>query len=680
MEFVTTHVVSAVGITLVHFLWQGAGIGLITAAVLATCPGSQAQTRYKIAGAGLATMTMAPLVTLGFVWPTAPVMGATAASMAAASVDTAADGFATSSALLRWLPAAVAVWSVGVGVLTTRLFVAWIRTERVRRRDVAVVSEGLASSVRRIADDLGIRRPVATYLSGKIDVPTVIGWIRPTLLLPIGAFTGLSVQQIEAVLAHELAHVKRHDYLINVLQNFAETVFFYHPAVWWVSRQVRLEREHCCDDVAVQRCGSPLLYARALTALEASRHSQATLALAATDGSLLGRVRRLLAPAQHERRVTSLPIAACVVVVLAVVAFGGLQARGAGAAAPVLPVPESTVTEGVAGGPVAQMETSLVERLDAGAIEVDGEIYRRGNADDMRLLRNTAQAQRDTTAAPTADGREVAPETPRGVVRIGGGLREPRKIRHVDPIYPEPAKAAGISGVVILEATIDTEGVPVGIAVMRSIPDLDQAAINAVRQWRYVPTLLNGQPVAVMMTFTVNFVLEPTQEHMETLERTLADLRARLSENPQDPVAQRQLEVAQMRHAVMTKQRETARATSLADIRERLAEQRPSAPAIAGAGSTAVRVGGDVREPRKIVNVNPVYPKAARDAQVSGVVIMEVLINETGEVVDARILRSIPMLDDAALNAVRQWRYEPTLVNGVPTPVRMTITTNFTLN
>ncbi len=127
----------------------------------------------------------------------------------------------------------------------------------------------------------------------------VIGWIRPVILVPAAALAGLDPTALEAVLAHELAHVRRHDYLVNLMQSMVEALFFYHPAAWWISRQIRTEREHCCDDAAVELCGDPILYARALERLEDLRHSlepNPGLALAANGGILMNRIKRLILP------------------------------------------------------------------------------------------------------------------------------------------------------------------------------------------------------------------------------------------------------------------------------------------------------------------------------------------------------------------------------------------------
>jgi hypothetical protein len=139
-------------------------------------------------------------------------------------------------------------------------------------------------------------------------------------LLPVSALAGLSPQQLEAILAHELAHIRRHDYLVNLLQTLVETLLFYHPAVWWLSHRIRIERENCCDDLAVSLCGDPYAYARALADLEALRGDAGRLALAVTGGSLLHRVRRLLGAPSHDSRGPGWPAATAAVVLMGAIA------------------------------------------------------------------------------------------------------------------------------------------------------------------------------------------------------------------------------------------------------------------------------------------------------------------------------------------------------------------------
>ena len=169
------------------------------------------------------------------------------------------------------------------------------------RRETRPAAQPWAESLARLKDRLRIDRPVRLLGSIRLQVPVVVGWLRPVILLPVTALTGLPSDQLEAILAHELAHIRRYDYLVNLVQSVVETLLFYHPAAWWISGRVRAEREHCCDDWAVEVCGDRLTYARALAAIEEQRTAGWLLAPSARDGSLLDRVRRLLgvAPAQE---------------------------------------------------------------------------------------------------------------------------------------------------------------------------------------------------------------------------------------------------------------------------------------------------------------------------------------------------------------------------------------------
>ena len=613
MTLAASDAVLVVGVTLIDFLWQATLIGLVTAAVLAACPRATATTRYTLACAGLFVMAATPLASLLMV--AQATTGAVAAGSTVAVPVQAATVFvgSTSTAgFTAWLPGVVSAWSLGVAVLTARLARDWWLAERVRRRDVLAVPDALQVATRRLAEGLGERRRVDIVESPWIDVPAVIGWLRPTILLPIGAFTGLSWQQVEALLAHELAHVRRHDHLVNALQSVVETLFFFHPAVWWLSRTVRVEREHCCDDAAVAACGSALQYARALATLEEVRQQHGPMALAATDGSLVARNVRLVGRAPAGNRPRPVPIAACVVVIMAAVSFATIQAR-------------TTIS--------AQATPTTSGR-------------------DIALARQAAPAPAQPVQVPEPPAVAPAPTTPPPAprpLRVGGAIRPPRKILDVAPVYPEAARAAGIQGMVILEATLDPEGTVSNLRVLRSVPDLDQAAINAVRQWRYDPVLLNGQPVAVIMTVTVHFRLTPN----------------------------------------------TQTAVQFAGDGELPNETTPSDDAVAGPGGVhlmhsdltsghtsrvgTVRVGGDIRPPLKTHSVPPVYPADARAANVSGAVVLEATIDPGGNVTGVAILRSVPMLDQAAIDAVRQWKYTPTLLNGAPVSVLMTVTVNFTL-
>ncbi|HZA35037.1 MAG TPA: M56 family metallopeptidase [Vicinamibacterales bacterium] len=318
-----TSVIDVAGWTLLHFVWQGTLAALALGFALALVPRRWARGRYVLACVALLGMVALPVITASYIArnPSASQGGFLAAAdaaegmpandaMPAASArdssvgvpprDGADAGQGVSRGAVRqalpsaWFPWLVASWLAGVCICAIRLAGGWWQTRRLVRHDAFQADEAWVRAVDRLSVRLRLRRHVRLLESARIQVPVVIGSLKPVLLLPAAAMAGLSPEQIEAVLAHELAHIRRHDYLVNLLQSVVETVLFYHPGVWWVSHTIRVEREHCCDDLAVSVCGDALLYARALTSIETLRHERIGIAMAASNGSLLSRVRRLL--------------------------------------------------------------------------------------------------------------------------------------------------------------------------------------------------------------------------------------------------------------------------------------------------------------------------------------------------------------------------------------------------
>jgi hypothetical protein len=213
-----------------------------------------------------------------------------------------------------------------VTACSVRLAAGWISAARLRSSHNRPPSEEWQHALQRLIERMRVGRPVRLLVSDRVESLSVMGWLRPVILAPLGLLTGLASDHVEALLAHELAHVRRHDYLVNLLQGIAESLLFYHPAVWWLSGQIRAEREHCCDDLAVAASGDVLTYARALAELESARPAHFKAALAANDGSLVRRIRRLIDPAAHA---PSRPGAAWMLSVLLLVAIGGVAMRAA---------------------------------------------------------------------------------------------------------------------------------------------------------------------------------------------------------------------------------------------------------------------------------------------------------------------------------------------------------------
>ena len=192
---------------------------------------------------------------------------------------------------LGWI---VSFWGIGVLICSLRPLLGWRTLRRLRRIGISAPSDEILAAFARISKQLGLKRAVQVFNSTLAKGPLVVGYLRPVVLLPMSLVTSIPMPQLEAILAHELAHIRRHDFVINLLQTMVETLFFYHPAVWWLSHRIRIEREHCCDDLVIKLFNNAPDYGRALIAVQQLQGQTTSLALGAKDGSLLGRIRRIV--------------------------------------------------------------------------------------------------------------------------------------------------------------------------------------------------------------------------------------------------------------------------------------------------------------------------------------------------------------------------------------------------
>ena len=301
-NWISPEVLRTLGWTLLHFLWQGAGLAALFVVAAAVC--RSASGRYALAVSALVLMMASPVVT--FIWlraqaNTAVRTGAEGASTWAETSTQHATALSGSRAPVAgsrteqatgmlWL---VEAWFLGVLLLSLRTAGGLILIERMRRREIKQVGAELYAKCLALQRRMGLDRVIRYCECHRLDAPAVLGWFRPVVLLPVRALTGLTEAQIEALIAHELAHIRRLDCFVNLFQIATETLLFYHPAVWWVSQRIRAERENCCDDEAIVICGDAVNYARALTLMEEWRTAPA-LMMAANRGPLAERVMRLL--------------------------------------------------------------------------------------------------------------------------------------------------------------------------------------------------------------------------------------------------------------------------------------------------------------------------------------------------------------------------------------------------
>jgi len=292
----SSNVMHSMGWALLHFLWQGTALAALAAAAMALC--RQAQARYAVAVGALVLMLLAPPLTFlvdaqshsDAGTPLAASPHGKATWQRADGVTTVHPSHVASVDALPWL---VEAWLVGVAFFSLRFAGGFLWLERERRRQSATVNDRLLEICYTLRDRMGIRRAIQFCECKWMQAPAVVGWFRPIVFLPATALTGLTEQQIQSVIAHELAHIRRFDAFVNVFQVCVESLLFYHPAVWWLNKRIRTEREHCCDELAVAFCGSPVEYARALTLMEEWR-SAPTFSMAANRGPLTDRIIRVL--------------------------------------------------------------------------------------------------------------------------------------------------------------------------------------------------------------------------------------------------------------------------------------------------------------------------------------------------------------------------------------------------
>jgi beta-lactamase regulating signal transducer with metallopeptidase domain len=357
--------VELMGWTLVHFLWQGFVVMGPLAFSLWVLRRQTASIRYFTACTGLIVLSFCPVMTLTLLvaqsdharWGTshqfaehnlsnspsicpqasiekptapAPLIQDSVSAQAASFKETFTElqnsvspGGAWWSIQSRWMPIIASIWLTGVLLLSLRLLGGLWRVRCLRRRAEVVADLRIRQSLERLLQRMNIRRPVDVFQSREVPVPAVFGFWRPALILPASLLSGLTVYEVDSILAHELAHVRRHDWLVNVLQSILETLLFYHPAVWWVSSVIRAERENCCDDMAVQVCGDRLTLAKALLHMEEERCA-AGLVLSAAGGTLSQRIRRLVMP--HDYQSSPRWTAGLLTLAVALILLGGLGA------------------------------------------------------------------------------------------------------------------------------------------------------------------------------------------------------------------------------------------------------------------------------------------------------------------------------------------------------------------
>jgi bla regulator protein blaR1 len=294
---------TALGWTLVHSLWQSLLIAFLTFSILRLLPKTSSQLRYIVGCSAIFLVVLSAFVTFlvvveknigsGTSWTAMQFVQGTAQGIyLSVDVGLLDKVLALLNANMSWIMIA---WSVGAALFSFRLLTGWWYLDRLIKRSV-VCENSWATRLDELAESLQIRTKIVLAESAAIATPMVVGYLKPVILIPVGMFSGLSTEQIESIFLHELAHIRRHDYIVNVIQSIVEVIFFFNPFVWILSGFVRKEREFCCDDAVVNHNISAMAYAKALAHLEEVRISANIfgLTLAANKHQLLNRIQRIM--------------------------------------------------------------------------------------------------------------------------------------------------------------------------------------------------------------------------------------------------------------------------------------------------------------------------------------------------------------------------------------------------
>jgi beta-lactamase regulating signal transducer with metallopeptidase domain len=437
-RILSDRIIEALGLTIIHSLWQGALIAMVLGMLMFFTRKFTSVTRYFLSVTALAFMLICPVYT--FIKNYNPEPAANNSTYADRLSDTPAlkrdittasenneiiaEGHTAKLKSVplkdffnRHFPLIVTIWFAGIIFFTLKFIGALAYTQRLKYYRISQISEDWQKKTRLLCKKLNIGKAVKIYKSALAKVPMVIGLIKPVILLPVSAFTGLSPKQLESIIAHELAHILRRDYIINLLQSVVEILFFYHPAVWWINNVIRTERENCCDDIAIAQTGDSTDYARALASIQEHLLLNKSLALSAAGNKnkLLKRIKRLLNQPKMKTNFIEGFTASCIILIgifMIVLNANAITDRN------TEPSSQARVISSISGEPDSTVVLDDLQDLEdlENAEEIEEEATEAAEAaeaaEEVEETAEGAAEVEEATAAAAAEAAEAAEEVP----------------------------------------------------------------------------------------------------------------------------------------------------------------------------------------------------------------------------------------------------------------------------
>jgi beta-lactamase regulating signal transducer with metallopeptidase domain len=524
------------GWALLHFLWQGTLIALALKGALMLVEQRSSRLRYALALACLFLMAALPVSLLckpqrrnsdiPAAYETVQFETASVTDLTSVSIpiqrkpDFHAQVFYFVTPLVPWI---AACWLLGMALLLLKTIGGVIQVRVLKQKVTANCETGMASFHRLAARAKVADVPILE--SDLVSIPTVAGWFRPVVLLPKGVLEKIDRPMLDSLVAHELAHIRRHDSAMNLVQTVIEDLLFFHPAMWWVTKSVRAEREACCDDDAVAICGDTLVYVRALSQAEQFRSSIPVIALSSSP--LLQRIRRLT-----EMRISKMNHVTAFCIALLAVSF--IIGTAAGSIVLATIPPQNSTSSASANTPSGDQDFDKAkpEARETNATSGNKEAKYALLCGIVFVKANNATGKPIELPPPQKDEKDrfggcilLDVSTPKAS-KVSGELQASKLIYKADPIYPEPAIKEHVGIRVILSINVNEEGLVTDAEVKKSqtvppdrdskgnwvggapagvIKSINSAAINAVKQWKYSPTLLDGKAIPVRTNVSIDF-------------------------------------------------------------------------------------------------------------------------------------------------------------------------------
>lgn len=455
-ELLASHpLLTALGWTLIHFVWQACVVGLMCAIGLSILRSAKPQLRYVVLNIAMLAAVFWLLLTFVQHWQANPVAIGTQSAFSSGMAETVLpqnlDRLQIYAQVM--MPYFLAIWFVGVSLLALRFVLGLWWLQGYGRDTRSFFDRDLQLRVDRLCAAFAMHSKVVVRIVDDLTGPITVGCFRPLILIPSSLLTGMAPAQLEALLAHELAHIRRYDFLLNLLQNLVEIILFFHPVVWWISKKIRDERENIADDLAVQVIGEPRRLALALQELERLQFIQSQLALAAHGGNLMLRIKRLVRPETHSMHwktaVTTVGLASVFVALAA---------------------------QAVTATPVATPSNSESRNAEVGAIETTVQDQRKVPGPDSSKENNVEPQSGPQKEQKTKKKETVAATQPQELVRAYVDFSK----NGCKPDYPRASMRNEETGTSSLNIRVSNTGKILGVDIVKSsgFSNLDSALVE----------------------------------------------------------------------------------------------------------------------------------------------------------------------------------------------------------